>query len=64
MHPPISMIALVLGTILGTLMMSVAQYAEAATAPTRGNVSAADPSGIDSVEYERAPVKVDGEVLF
>jgi hypothetical protein len=58
------MTVLVLGTILGTLAILVAQHAGAATTRTRGNVSATNPSGIDIVEYERAPVTVDGEVLF
>jgi small-conductance mechanosensitive channel len=54
------MIALVLATIH---TMSV-EHAGAATTPTGGNVSATDPSGIEAAEYERAPVTLDGEVLF
>ena len=64
MHRRISMIALVLATILGTLTMSCGQHAAAATAPARGVIAATDPSGIDAAEYERAPVTLDGEVLF
>ncbi|HEU4342226.1 MAG TPA: mechanosensitive ion channel family protein [Candidatus Binatia bacterium] len=64
MHRHISMVALVLGTILGTLAMLVSQRVGAATTPARGNVSATDPSDIDAAEYERAPVIVDGQVLF
>jgi hypothetical protein len=55
---------LVLATILGTLTMLAAQDAGAATPSIRGNGSATDPSGIDAVEYERAPVILDGNVLF
>ena len=64
MHRRISMMALVLGIILGTLTMLVAQHGGAATPATRGSVAATDPSGIDAAEYERAPVTLDGEVLF
>jgi small-conductance mechanosensitive channel len=64
MHRPISMIALVLATILGTLTMSGGRHAEAATPPTRGSVAATDSSAIDATEYERASVTLDGEVLF
>jgi Mechanosensitive ion channel len=62
MHRAISMMVLVLATILGTL--AVARHGGAATTPTRGNVSATDPSGIDAAESERAPVMLDGQVLF
>ena len=64
MQRRISMMALVLGTMLGTLTIRSAQFAGAANAPTQGNPSSADPSGVDALEYERAPVTVDGEVLF
>ena len=65
MDRPISMMVLVFAAILGTLPVFVFRDARAATAPTRGNVSATDPSGIDAApEYERAPVTLDGEVLF
>lgn len=63
MRRPISMMALVLSTILGTLTMVVAQHAGAASSPARGNVSA-DPSDTDAAEYEHAPVTLDGEELF
>jgi small-conductance mechanosensitive channel len=58
------MMALVVATILGTFTTWTAQHAGAATTPTRGNVSATDPSGIDAAESERAPVRLDGQVLF
>jgi hypothetical protein len=62
MHRPVSMMVVVLVTILGTLTMLCGRHAEAATAPTRASVSATDAS--DAVEYERAPVTLDGEVLY
>jgi small-conductance mechanosensitive channel len=58
------MMVLALAAILGTLPALVVRDVMAATTPTRGNVSASDPSDIDAVESERAPVTVDGEVLF
>jgi hypothetical protein len=58
------MMVLVLATILGMLTLLVAQHAGAASTPPRGNVSATDPSGIDAAESERAPVMLDGQVLF
>lgn len=64
MHRPTSMMVLVLTTILGMLAILVVQHARAATTATGGNVSATVPSGIDAVEYDRAAVIVDGEVLF
>jgi small-conductance mechanosensitive channel len=64
MPRPNSMMVLILAAILGTLAALVAQDAGAATTATRGNVSATDPSGIDAVEYERAPVTLDGQLLF
>jgi len=64
MHRSISMMVLILGAILATLAMPVAQDARAATATTRSNGSATEPSGTDGAEYERAPVTLDGEVLF
>ena len=64
MHRSISMMVLIIGAILATLAMSVAQDARAATATTRSNGSATEPSGTDAAEYERAPVTLDGEVLF
>ncbi len=64
MRRRISMIALVLGIILGTLTMLVAQYGGAAIPPTHGSVAPTDPSGIDAAEYERAPITLDGEMLF
>jgi hypothetical protein len=60
MHRPISMMALVLGTILGTLTMLVAQHAGAASAVTQGSAPATSRSDTDALEYERAPVTVDG----
>jgi small-conductance mechanosensitive channel len=59
-----AMKALVFATILGALTISVAQQALAASASTRGDVSATDPSGIDALGDERAAVTLDGEVLF
>lgn len=64
MHRPISMMVLVRATILGILTMLVIQHPGAATTPTRGIVSATDASDIDAAAYERAPVTVDGRVLF
>ncbi len=64
MHRRIAMMARVLATILGTVTILIGQHAGAATSPARGNFAATDPSGIDAVEYERAPVTLDGEVLF
>jgi len=64
MHLPVSMMVVALATILGPFTTSVGQYAGAVTPPTRGNIAATDPSGIDAAEYERAPVALDGEVLF
>ncbi len=62
MHRRIATMALVLATILGTLLMLAAQYSRAATISARGNGS--DPSGIDAAESERAPVRLDGQLLF
>jgi small-conductance mechanosensitive channel len=64
MHRRISMMALVLGAILGTLAMLAAQPTEATAAAARGNISAMDPSGIDALDYERASVTLDGSELF
>jgi small-conductance mechanosensitive channel len=58
------MMALVLGTILGTLTMLVAQHAGAASAVTQGSAPATSRSDTDALEYERAPVTLDGQVLF
>lgn len=61
MHRCFSPMALVLATILGTLAVLVDHRAGAAT---RGNGSATDPSGVDAAESERAPVRLDGQLLF
>jgi small-conductance mechanosensitive channel len=60
MHRPISMMALV----LGTLAMLVAQDVGAASAVTQGSVPPTNRSDTDALEYERAPVTLDGDVLF
>ena len=62
MQQRIAIMALVLGTILTTLSMFAAGPAGAATVSSRGTGS--DPSGIDGAESERAPVKLDGQLLF
>ena len=62
MQRRIAIMALVLSTILATLSMFAARPAGAATVSSRGTGS--DPSGIDGAESERAPVKLDGQLLF
>ncbi len=62
MNRPILMLVLSFAIMLGTVL--VARPAAAASAVTQGNVPGPDRSDIDGVEYERAPVTVDGEVLF
>jgi small-conductance mechanosensitive channel len=54
------MMVLVLATILATPAVWLVQLTEAANAASR----AADPADIEAAEYERAPVTLDGTVLF
>jgi small-conductance mechanosensitive channel len=63
MYRSISMVILV-ATILGTLAMLVAQHAGAASTVTQGSAPATSRSDTDALEYERAPVTLDGKVLF
>ena len=64
MNRPGLIVVRVCALILGMLTIGGAQYAGASAAPTRVNPSSAEQSGIDALEYERAAIKVDGEVLF
>ena len=64
MQRQISMIALGLSMILGMLALLVPQPAGAASTVSRGSVPAPDFSDIDAAEYRRAPVTLDGQVLF
>jgi small-conductance mechanosensitive channel len=57
------MLILVLGAVLGMLPMVPAGLGWAAGAGTRANIEADAPE-IDSAEYPRAPVTLDGEALF
>jgi SAM-dependent methyltransferase len=51
--------------LVWTAASPVAQVAGAATTPTRGKISATAPADFDAAaEYERAAIKLDGEVLF
>jgi small-conductance mechanosensitive channel len=54
------MMVLVLATILATPAVWLVQLTEAANAASR----AADPADIDAAESERAPVRLDGQLLF
>jgi small-conductance mechanosensitive channel len=55
---------ILVATILGTLAMLVAQHAGAASTVTQGSAPATSRSDTDALEYERAPVTLDGKVLF
>jgi small-conductance mechanosensitive channel len=63
MYRSVSMVLLI-ATIFGTLAMLVAQDAGAASAVTQGSAPATSRSDTDALEYERAPVTLDGQVLF
>jgi hypothetical protein len=63
MYRSVSMVLLI-ATIFGMLAMLVAQGAGAASAVTQGSAPATSRSDTDALEYERAPVTLDGQVLF